>query len=95
VHAATELPGGDIGFLAFRHFVQGGLLAATKDSGKRTALRLAATLLPQRVIAAILAKGASAKTTETLLNVLLKRRALFGNRSFAYHITVSASSRLV
>jgi hypothetical protein len=72
--------------MAFREVLYKGFYSIATDGTRRMAMRLAAAIVPSSVVAAILSKGASLRSTEYLLETILARRKLMRNRSFAYHV---------
>lgn len=84
VHSPAELPA-DVGFLALQTALYNSFAASAQDPTKRLAMRLAATLVPSPLVAAILSKGSSRQATESLLQTILVRRRVMRGRSFAYH----------
>lgn len=62
------------------------ILEVANNPGQLTGLRLFLSLVPQRLCESVLAYSTSTRATEWILDLVLKRRALFGGHSILYHI---------
>lgn len=86
-HSTTELPReaqAAIGY--FQRKVVDRILEVARTPSQLHGLRVFLALVPQTLAESMLVYGTTTRAVEWLLDVLLKRRLLFGNHSILYHI---------